>query len=170
MVGYNIVSISGAPLEHRWTNTTLNHLTNALILHPIAMGIAFFAFLITLCADRLGFICAALIAFFAFVVSLVALIFDFVIFGIVKREINNNTTGSAEYGVAIWLTLAATIVLFFSVFIVFFSCCTGMRNKKREYSTGYNNGGYVGNAGPEMGYAPTRAPWYGRFTRRNAKY
>ena len=165
-VGYDVTSVTGARLDHQWTNDTVNNLTKVLVLHPVAAGIAFFAFLVTLCADRLGFICAAFIAFLAFVVSLVAMIFDFVVFGIVKHEITNNTTGSADYGSATWMTLAATIILFFAIFIVFFSCCTGMRNKKREHSNGYNNGGYVGNAGPEMGYATSR-PWYSRFTNRN---
>ncbi len=97
----------------------------------------------------------------AFIVSLVVMIIDFVMFGIIKREVNNETTRTANYGNAIWMVLAATVVLFFSVFIVLFSCCTARKNRRRGDNKAYETGGYVGN-GPQMGYAQPRRTWYGR--------
>jgi len=98
-------------------------------------------------------------------------IIDFVLFGIIRREVNDNdnaTGRTAQYGNAAWMVLAATVVLFFSVFFVLFSCCTARRNRRstsREdgYGNGnaYNAGGYVGN-GPQMGYAPTKTHWWQR--------
>ncbi|ORX35120.1 SUR7/PalI family-domain-containing protein [Kockovaella imperatae] len=163
-LGYDLTRITGAGLDYRWTNETLNGSTKALILHPIAMGIAFIAFLITLVSDHVGFIFAAFITFLAFIVSLVAMIIDFAVFGIVKREVNDHTNAVAKYGVTTWLTLAATIVLFFSVFIVFFSCCTHRKNHRKEYDNSYNNAGYVGNEGTAYG---TKQPWHKRFFNRN---
>jgi len=161
-LGYNVAQVSGGLTDYNWVNSSLDHITNAMILTPIACGITAFAALIALCAHRIGFICASFIAFLAFIVSLIAMIFDFVIFGIVKHEINDNTTASASFSTAIWLTLAAVIVLFFSTFIVFFECCTqGRRSNKRSYNDEpYAGNGYVGNAAPDMGYAQTRRPWY----------
>jgi hypothetical protein len=87
-------------------------------------------------------------------------------FGIVRNEVNDNSTGrSASYGNAAWMVLAATVVLFFSVFFVLFSCCTARRNRgsrsSRSREDGYGAGGYVGN-GPQMGYAPTKTHWWQR--------
>jgi hypothetical protein len=122
------------------------------ILADARLGIAFLSFLIALCSDHVGFLFASLIAFVAFLVSLVAMIIDFVMFGIIRHEINSNTSASASFSTAIWLTLAATVVLFFASFIVCFECF-GSRRRNRDQQ-------YVGN-----GYASS-GPWW----RRNNKY
>ena len=64
------------------TNTTIHNLSRALILHPIAAAITGIAFLLALCAHRIGFIVAALVAAVAFIVTLVALVIDFVMFAV----------------------------------------------------------------------------------------
>jgi hypothetical protein len=70
------------------------------------------------------------VAFIAFLFSLVALIVDFVVFGVrystllfvvislrsfqaVKQQLGRNG-GTSKWGSAIWLVLVATIVLFFA--------------------------------------------------------
>ncbi|WRT63155.1 uncharacterized protein IL334_000058 [Kwoniella shivajii] len=173
-LGYDIASVSGEVSDWTYVNDNLEHITKALVLHPVATGLAFIAFIIAFFADHIGFIFAALIAFLAFLVSLAAMIIDFVMFGIIKHEINDNTSATASFDKAIWLTLAATVILFFSSFIVCFETCTHRRNRNRTTTTsrsgengyGYaDNNGYVGNQGPMMsqtqtGYvAPKRHFW-----------
>lgn len=126
--------MTGNLTDYTYVNDSLANVTKAFILHPIACGIAFLSFLIALCSDHLGFLFAAFIALLAFIVSLVAMIIDFIVFGIVKHEINEHTSASADFAAAIWLVLAATIILFFSTFVVCFSCCTNRRRMRdREY-------------------------------------
>ncbi|OWZ26302.1 hypothetical protein C356_07027 [Cryptococcus neoformans c45] len=133
-IGYNIADVTGNLTDYTYVNDSLANVTKAFILHPIACGIAFLSFLIALCSDHLGFLFAAFIALLAFIVSLVAMIIDFIVFGIVKHEINEHTSASADFASAIWLVLAATIILFFSTFVVCFSCCTNRRRMRdREY-------------------------------------
>ncbi|GFZ44487.1 hypothetical protein JCM24511_02209 [Saitozyma sp. JCM 24511] len=151
-LGYDIATASNAMTNYTYVNNSLTNLTKALVLHPVAAGIAFLSFLIALCSDHVGFLFASLIAFVAFLVSLVAMIIDFVMFGIIRHEINSNTSASASFSTAIWLTLAATVVLFFASFIVCFECF-GSRRRNRDQQ-------YVGN-----GYASS-GPWW----RRNNKY
>ncbi|WVQ94619.1 hypothetical protein IAU59_001699 [Kwoniella sp. CBS 9459] len=161
-LGYDIADVTGSLANFTYVNDRLEGLTKALILHPIATGLAFLSFLIALCSDRLGFLFASLIAFFAFLVSLAAMVVDFVMFGIIRNQVNNNSStinATAKFDNAIWLTLAATVILFFSTFIVCFETCTA-RRRTRDKEVGYaGNGAYVGNQGGMMGqtqsgYAP----------------
>ncbi|WVW81216.1 hypothetical protein I302_103207 [Kwoniella bestiolae CBS 10118] len=167
-LGYDIASVSGSVSDFTYVNENLEHVTKALVLHPIAAGLTFIAFIVAFFSDHLGFLFAALIAFLAFLVSLAAMVIDFVMFGIIRHEINDNTSSTASFDNAIWLTLAATIILFFSTFVVCFETCTQRRrrSKDRGYSEPYaGNGGYVGNQAPMMaqngGYtaAPKRHFW-----------
>ncbi|KAL0242363.1 hypothetical protein I308_105992 [Cryptococcus tetragattii IND107] len=133
-IGYNIADVTGNLTDYTYVNNSLENVTKAFILHPIACGIAFLSFLIALCSDHLGFLFAAFVALLAFLVSLVVMIIDFVVFGLVKHEVSKHTTASADFSAAIWLVLAATIILFFSTFVVCFSCCTNRRRvRDREY-------------------------------------
>ncbi|CAD6589718.1 MAG: hypothetical protein TREMPRED_005484 [Tremellales sp. Tagirdzhanova-0007] len=159
-LGYNIATVAGQTSSLKYVNTDLDTLTKALILHPIVAGIAFLAFLVALCSDHLGFILASLIAFVAFIASLAALVIDFILFGIIKHEINSKTSAKASFSTAIWLTLAGTIVLLFASFIVFFECCSGNRRRSRADRDGrYNQKGYVGNQAG-TGYGKKR--WWSR--------
>lgn len=133
-LGYDIPGITQNLGGQNWTNDALIRLTRALILHPIACGLAFIAFVIAIFSDRIGYLFSSLITFLAFLVSLVAMAIDFGLFTVVRNHINetNNTNISSNFGNAIWLTLAATVILFFATFVVCFSCCTARR--KERYS------------------------------------
>ena len=90
------------------------------------------------------------------------MIIDFVMFGIIRHEINDNTSGTADFKNAIWLTLAATVILFFASFASCFECCAGRRRTRdKEVGYGYNPNGYVGN---QPGTAPVagRRRWWSR--------
>jgi len=117
------------------TLSTLHGLTGALILHPIAAGLTFLALLTALGAHRIGFVCSSFIAFLAWIVTLLALILDFVMFDIVKRNVNNSKlSGSkAQWSSAIWLVLSAFIILFFGSITICCGCLTDRRNSRRSY-------------------------------------
>ncbi|KAK4685952.1 hypothetical protein P7C73_g4180, partial [Tremellales sp. Uapishka_1] len=167
-LGYEVTTASGAIGGYTFVNNHLETLTKALILHPIATGIAFIAFLIAAASDHIGFLFASMVAFLAFIVSLAAMVIDFVLFGIVKHEINNNTTANASFATAIWLTLAATVILFFASIIVCCGCFTGRRHK-RNSEKGYDQTGYVGNGynGAQMGGGAPAGAGGRRWYRRN---
>ena len=128
----------------------------------------FLSLLVSLCSDRLGFVFASLLALFAFLASLAATILDFILFTTIRHEVNDNTTRNASFGAAIWITLAATVLLFFSVFFVLFSCCTSRRNDRhaRRNQTGYAGDGYVGNGQPQMGYVAQNRRFWQRNTNK----
>lgn len=77
--------------------------------------------------------CSTCISGFAAVVTLVAFIFDIVLFFIAKARIN--AVGSASIGNAIWLTLAAWLLLFFSgCFFAVGRCCIAKRGPRSKWS------------------------------------
>jgi len=116
-------------------------LTRVMILHPVACALAFIAFLFALGAGFCGAIFASMIAAVAWLVTLVVMVTDFVLFGIIKRHVNSDGSGShAYYSVGMWTILAAMILLFIATFIVLFTCCSSRMHKNNRTSkeTGYN--------------------------------
>ncbi|KAI1418449.1 pali-domain-containing protein [Hypoxylon sp. FL1857] len=136
-VGYNPVSVveqnvRNVDFSDAATDTS-KALTRVMILHPIATGLAFIAFLLALGAGVVGSLLASLVSLLTFVVTLVALICDFVAFGIVKGEVNNaNTASRAVWGAASWTILVSAICSFLATFIVFFTCCSARLHRRRE--------------------------------------
>jgi len=85
---------------------------------------------------------------FAATVALVAFIFDVVIFFIAKSSMDSVEGGSASIGNAVWLTLVAWILLFFSgCFYTVGRCC--IRRRSRDAW-----GGKVGTPIGANGYQP----------------
>jgi hypothetical protein len=121
---------------------TADALTRVMILHPIACGLAFIAFLLAIGSGFFGTFFASLVSAVTFIITLVVLATDFVAFGIIKNAVNNDGTGShAYYSVGMWTLLAAFIVLFFATFIVFFSCFTaGRHNSVSKVDGAYGDG------------------------------
>lgn len=112
--------------------STSDGLTNAMVLHPIACGIAFIAFLLSCGAGVIGSLTGAMVAFVAWILTLVSLAIDFSLFGIIHHHVNDDGSGShAYFGSGIWCLVAAFVALFFGMFIVFFTCCAARREKKR---------------------------------------
>ncbi|KAJ7452160.1 hypothetical protein B0H11DRAFT_2074606 [Mycena galericulata] len=118
---------------------SLHGLTEGFILHQIAAGIAGIAFLLAVCSHRLGYIFASAVAFIAFLFSLAVLIIDFITFGSVKDHVDSNG-GHASWGNAIWMVLAATIVLFFASIATCFACVTARRRHRRTTKTNEASG------------------------------
>jgi uncharacterized membrane protein len=104
-----------------------------MILHPIAAGIAFIAFIMALGAGVMGSFLASLVSALAFAVTLVALICDFVSFALIKSNVNDQGNDAyAYYGVAMWTLLAGAICSFLATIVVFFTCCSGRLHRRRQ--------------------------------------
>ena len=125
---------------------TADALTRVMILHPIACGLAFIAFLLALGSGCLGSLLASMVSAVAFLVTLIVMATDFVWAGIIKNHVNSDGTGShAYYSVGMWTILAAMIVLFFATFIVLFGCCSSRRaNRTSKVDGAYANGTTTG--------------------------
>jgi hypothetical protein len=142
-------AIDGTDFSTYATDTTRT-LTKAMILHPIACGIDFLAFLLALGAGVLGSFLAALVALVAFLATAVACVIDFVLFSIVRSNVNDRgqTTGAnARYGPAAWTTLVAAVCSLLGAVVVFFTCCSARLHRSR---TGGGKGDYA---------APARRRW-----------
>ncbi|APA16253.1 hypothetical protein SS1G_10456 [Sclerotinia sclerotiorum 1980 UF-70] len=149
-IGYNPAStmsqIESTHFSHASEDTS-KALTRVMILHPIACGIMFIAFLLALGAGFIGSFLAALVSSIAFIISVVAMACDFVLFGIVKNHVNGDKSGShAYFSVGIWCILAAMIAGFLGAIVVFITCLSKRMHKKR--SRGVEEKGYVGGVKP----------------------
>jgi uncharacterized membrane protein len=112
---------------------TTRSLTKAMVLHPIACGINFIAFMLALGAGMVGSLLASLVAALAFLVTLVILIIDFVLFSIIKSNVNDDGTGAhAFYASAAWTLLVGAICSLLGTIVVFFTCCSGRMHRRRE--------------------------------------
>lgn len=121
---------------------TANALTKVMILHPIACGLAFIAFLLALGSGVCGSLLASMVSGVTFIITLVVMATDFVWAGIIKNAVNSDGTGShAYYSVGMWTILVAMIILFFATFLIFFSCFTSRRsNRTSKIDGAYANG------------------------------
>ncbi|KAF9506990.1 hypothetical protein BS47DRAFT_361760 [Hydnum rufescens UP504] len=134
-------------------------LTYALVLHLVAMGLAAISACFGLLAHvrEMSMSCfSSCISGFAAVIALLAFIFDIAFFFVVKSRINHVQGGRATIGNAIWLTLAAWILLFFSGWVFALGrCCISNRSRKGKHE-----------GEPEQGVNPNSA--YAETMRLNA--
>ncbi|KAK5657325.1 hypothetical protein OQA88_3389 [Cercophora sp. LCS_1] len=135
-VGYNaaeVMRIVDNTEFSDYAEDTARSLTKAMILHPIACGLNFIAFLLALGAGFVGSLLASLVALLAFIASGVAVIIDFVLFSIIRSNVNDNASGAtAYYGAAAWTTLVSAICSLIGTIVVFLTCCSGRLRKRRE--------------------------------------
>ncbi|GAA5918594.1 hypothetical protein JCM1841_002266 [Sporobolomyces salmonicolor] len=103
--------------------------TSALVLHPIATGLAFLAFLIAAISHRIGFLWAAFMACLTWVVVLVVVVIDITTFYHVRQQANDLATLSATYGAG-FCTMVAFILLFFAGSATCSSCVSARRRTK----------------------------------------
>ena len=91
--------------------------------------------------------CSICFSGFGASITFIALIFDFVLFFVAKKRIND--IGSAQIGSAIWLTLVALVLLFFSGFFyaVGRRCIQARPSKRRLGKSDAEHGG------PDKAYA-----------------
>ncbi|KAE8449867.1 hypothetical protein EG329_007344 [Mollisiaceae sp. DMI_Dod_QoI] len=149
-VGYNPANIM-AGIDHTTFNSastdSTKALTRVMILHPIACGLAFIAFLMALGAGVCGAIFAAMVSAVTWLITLVVMACDFALFGIIKNHVNRDGSGShAYYSVGMWTTLAAMICLFFGTFVVLFTCFSSRMHRNDRRNVKAADAGYA--AGP----------------------
>jgi hypothetical protein len=145
-IGYNPDDIM-ATIDKTSFNTaskdTTKALTRVMILHPIACGLAFIAFLLALGAGFCGAIFAAATAMVAWLVTLVVMACDFALFGIVKNHVNKDGSGStAAYSVGMWTILAAMILLLFATALVLLTCCSSRVHRQNNHNSKVQDAGY----------------------------
>ncbi|KAJ6586896.1 pali-domain-containing protein [Mycena vulgaris] len=132
-VGYRF---NPSALKFKSLNTpVIANLTKALILHPIAAGMAGLAFFSGICGaafHRAGTVVMVLLAALATVVCLLAFLFDMVLFGIARNSFRSQGITS-QYGNACWLTLVALVTLLLGFSTA--ACGVLARYKKRNKVT-----------------------------------
>lgn len=148
-VGYDPAAVMTAvdgTIFSDYEEDTTRALTKVMILHPIATFLNFLAFGMALSAGVLGSFIASLIALVSFLVTLVALVCDFVLFGIIKSNVNTNLDNRfresvAYFSVGMWTLLVGAICSFLGTIIVFFTCCSGRikRHRERRKTEGYTS-------------------------------
>jgi hypothetical protein len=125
-------------------------LTYVLVLHIVGLGLAAISSLFGLLAHvrEMAMTCfSSCIAGTAATVVLLAFIFDLVFFFVIKARIGA-VGGTATIGNALWLTLAAWVMLFFSgVFFAIGRCCFSSRPRVPKGSKGGWGSGWGGKGG-----------------------
>ncbi|KAF2857779.1 pali-domain-containing protein [Piedraia hortae CBS 480.64] len=93
-------------------------LTRIMVLHPISCALAFIALLLSVTGGVAGTLLGATATSLAWILTLIALVTDFVTFGVVRRHVNVARFGiddahrsHAKFGSAIWLLVAAFVFL-----------------------------------------------------------
>jgi len=126
-------SIDGTDMAS-YSEATTKALTRVLVLHPVAAGLNFIAFGLTLGASAIGSFIASLVAFTAFVVTAIVMICDFVLFGILRADINENddSESHAYFSVGIWCVLVSALCSLLASILVFVTCCAGRFKKRRD--------------------------------------
>ncbi|KIY73528.1 pali-domain-containing protein [Cylindrobasidium torrendii FP15055 ss-10] len=136
-VGYelDINSLVGNSLPIEIPNVVVKWITYALVLHIVALGLAGISALFGLLAHvrEMSMTCfSSCVSGFAATIALLAFIFDIVLFFLAKSRINS--VGKASMGNAVWLTLAAWVLLFFSgCFYTLGRCCISKRRPKGDW-------------------------------------
>jgi len=116
-------------------STVLHNLTKALILHPIAAGLAGFGFffgILGIVNFRIGTVIMTLLAGLALLTTFVVWVIDMILFGIARQRYRDEGQRS-QYGNANWLTLGALVALLLAFCA---SACGvfGRYRRKREIS------------------------------------
>ena len=116
-------------------------LTKVMILHPISAALTFIAFILAIGAGFFGSFLAAVVSLLAFLVTLVALICDFVLFAIIKNNVNDDDSGSdAYFSIAMWTLLTSAICSLLGTIVVFFTFCSACLHRRRSVKTANDYG------------------------------
>ena len=140
-----------AGIDHTTFNTastdTTKALTRVMILHPIASGLAFIAFLLALGAGICGAIFASMVSAVTWLITVVVVSADFALFGIIKNHVNKDGSGShAYYTIGMWTILCGNdlFVLWDVRGVVYLFYRPGSTERINRASKA-GDAGYVGN-------------------------
>ncbi|KAJ1301472.1 hypothetical protein OPQ81_008729 [Rhizoctonia solani] len=124
---FNPNELLGNDLPIQIPNVVVKWITYTLVLHIVALGLAGVAAVFGLLAHvrEMTMSCfSSCISGTGAAVALIAFIFDLVLFFAVRARVNSVQGGSASIGNALWMTLAAWALLFFSgCAYAFGRCC-----------------------------------------------
>jgi len=117
-----------------YSESTTKALTRALVLHPVATVLSFIAFILTLGASAFGSFIASIVAFTAFIITAIVMLCDFVLFGILKADINENedSESHAYFSVGMWCVLVSALCSLVASILVLATCCAGRFKKRRD--------------------------------------
>ena len=130
-IGYDFLGAGNSNIN----NTTVHNLTKVLILHPIAAGLAGFAFLFGVCGagyHRAGTVFMTLLSALAALVTLVILVIDLALFGVTRNRYRQEGI-PASYGIANWLVAGA----FGALLLGFIASCCGVFGRYRRTKDAY---------------------------------
>lgn len=148
-IGYPPADVTNSATRTTFATTsggTANSLTRVMVLHPIACGLAFIAFLTTLGGRTLtASLSGTLVTALTWTLVLISLAVDFTAFGIVKHDVNEQSGGvfpTAKFGSAMWCLVASFILLSAGVVVVAMSFFGAFRGRRaaREGATGVQAG------------------------------
>lgn len=115
---------------------TANSLTRVMVLHPIACGLAFVAFLTTLGGRTImSSLAGTLVTLLTWVLVVVSLAVDFTAFGIIKHQVNEQGSGffpTAKFGSGMWCLVAAFILLSGGIVVIGMSLFGAVREKRAQ--------------------------------------
>ncbi|GAA5924617.1 SUR7/PalI family protein [Sporobolomyces koalae] len=116
-LGYELPSIlailgrvTGLADEH--AQDTIRSVTKAFVLHPIACGISFGAFVVSALPGRTAHIAALAAIVLTFLLALVCVILDIVFFHVAKKHIEDESdrlTVEVAYSAGTWVCVVASL-------------------------------------------------------------
>jgi len=114
-----------------------------MVLHPIACGLSFIAFLLAIGSGFFGAIFAAGVATLSLMVTVVVLATDITMFTLVRNKVNDMNDGrNVQWGTGFYTLIVAMIVLFIAVVVVVATCCSSRmherKNRRRTVDDKYN--------------------------------
>ena len=146
-VTIDINALVGNDLPIEIPQVVVKWITYALVLHIVALAFAAVSAVFGLLAHvrEFSMVCfSTCISGFGAAVALIAFIFDLAFFFVAKSRINSVKGGSASMGIAIWLTLAAWLCLFFAgCFFGLGRCCVSRRPRGADKEAPSVDQGYA---------------------------
>jgi hypothetical protein len=105
--------------------------TKAMVLHPIATGFNFIAFLLSLRPGFVTSLCASLAAALGFILTLVSMAIDVTWFNMLGSDVTSGIPGANVYYAAGFATLVTAFALsVLGSVIVLFTCCASRKKHK----------------------------------------
>lgn len=107
-----------------------------MILHPVACGLAFIAFLLTTGGRTIAAtLTGSLVALLTWVLVLISLAVDFTAFGVIKHKVNdqaNEALPTAEFGSALWCLVAAFVLHTLAIGLLGLGCVGALRARRDD--------------------------------------
>lgn len=115
---------------------SLDHITYALILHPIVTGLSFLAFFIACVSSPIGYYFAAFFAALAWLGTVLVFVLDNLLFAILRGHLIaiNSTSTQTVYGLGIEATAGGLAALSLAAIFSLATCCccsSGRRGFKK---------------------------------------